>query len=123
MFVRVIDDLEFHSISAISAEHSVDPRCRFIPTQKEMHMGEENYEEKGFLSDEELSRLDLAVRRAKDMLAPATHDQMTRALWELRSLRGLARELLQHASASGLIEHVQVLRSRAMKVSPGQPCA
>ena len=83
----------------------------------------DHIEDKGFLSDAELDVLERAVMRAKDMLAPVTHERMSRALWELRSLRGLTREMLGCAAAAGLIEHERTLRSRAMKVSPGQPCA
>lgn len=121
--VRVIDNLELQYIAAIPAEQLVDPNCRFIPMKETKMDNENDYSVKGFLSEQELHALEMAVTRAKDMLAPETHERMTRALWELHCLRSLGRELLHQAAAAGLIEHAQVLRSREAKVSPHQPCA
>lgn len=120
---RVINDLEFHSVSVIPIERSLDPNCRFIPAKETKMADDQDFDAKGFLSDQELRAVELAVGRAKDMLAPDTYGRLTRALWELQSLRSLTRELFGTAAAAGLIEHERTLRSREAKVSPHQPCA
>lgn len=112
---QVIHALELHSISAIPADKMIDPRCRFVPAEETDMSDEKTEEPTGCLSDAEFNELESAVTRAKAMLDPKMHNMLNRALWELGDLRKLSADLLSQASASGLIEHAEILRSRAKK--------